>query len=56
MAASITESQSNWWSALLPPDICEAFQVKKNKKKYPKKLHHSKCFSFHILPTLETAT
>lgn len=55
VAISVTESQSNWSFILLPPDICEAFQVKKNKqKKNPTKLHHSKCFSFHILPTLET--
>lgn len=54
MAVSITESQSNSWSTLLPPDICEAFQGKKTTKKNPKKLHNSTCFSFHILPTLET--
>lgn len=54
VAVSVTESQPNWF-ILLPPDICEAFQEKKNKqKKNPDKLHNSKCFSFHILPTLKT--
>lgn len=30
------------------------FKGKKQPKKNPKKLHNSTCFSFHILPTLET--